>query len=125
MLLLMPDDIMARKMKSRIADWDKGKDQILRGAPHLIVVHSQADLPFAEADCVIALTYLELYACAKGLGTCWAGYLTAATNFHEPLAPALGLPQGHKCFGAVMLGYPQYKYTRIPVRSAPVVIWRT
>ena len=124
MLLLMPDDIMARKMKSRIADWDKGKDQILRGAPHLIVVHSQADLPFAEADCVIALTYLELYAYAKRLGTCWAGYLTAAANFHEPLKQALGFPQGHKCFGAVMLGYPQYKYTRIPVRNAPVVTWR-
>jgi nitroreductase len=124
MLLLMPDDIMARKMKSRIADWDKGKDQILRGAPHLIVVHSQADLPFAEADCVIALTYLELYAYAKRLGTCWAGYLTAAANFHEPLKQALGFPQGHKCFGAVMLGYPQYKYTRIPIRNAPAVTWR-
>jgi nitroreductase len=124
MLPLMRDPTMVKKMETRIAAWDKGKDQILRGAPHLIVVHSQADLPFIEADCVIALTYLDLYACAKGLGTCWAGYLTAAANFHEPLAQALGLPQGHKCFGAVMLGYPQYKYTRIPKRNAPVVTWR-
>jgi len=73
---------------------------------------------------VIALSYLELYAYTKGLGTCFAGYLTAAANFHEPLAQALGLPQGHKCFGAVMLGYPQYKYTRIPTRNATVVTWR-
>jgi nitroreductase/ferredoxin len=124
MLPLMPDESMVRKMERRIAAWNSGTDSILRGAPHLIAVHAQADLPFAEADCVIALSYLELYAYAKGLGTCWAGYLTAAANFHEPLAQALGLPNGHKCFGAVMLGYPQYKYTRIPKRNAPVVTWR-
>lgn len=124
MLPLTTDETMAKSMERKIAAWDKGVDSILRSAPHLIVVHSQADLPFAEADCVIALTYLELYAFTKGLGTCWAGYLTAAANFHEPLAHVLGLPQGHKCFGAVMLGYPQYKYTRIPMRNAPIVTWR-
>jgi nitroreductase/NAD-dependent dihydropyrimidine dehydrogenase PreA subunit len=124
MLPLTPDENMGRKMERRIAAWDKGTDTILRGAPHLIVVHSQADLPFAEADCVIALTYLELYAYTLGLSTCWAGYLTAAANFHEPLIKALALPQGHRCFGAVMIGYPQYKYTRIPKRNAPVVTWR-
>jgi nitroreductase/NAD-dependent dihydropyrimidine dehydrogenase PreA subunit len=124
MLPLIPDESMVRKMKRRIAQWEEGKDPMLRDAPHLIVVHCQADLPFAEADCVNALSYLELYAFAKGLGTCWAGYLTAAANFHEPLARALALPLGNKCFGAVMLGYPQYKYTRIPKRSEPVVTWR-
>ena len=124
MLSLIPDESMVRKMKRRIAQWDDGNDPMLRGAPHLIVVHCLADLPFAEADCVNALSYLELYAHAKGLGTCWAGYLTAAANFHKPLAQALDLPTGHKCFGAVMLGYPQYKYTRIPKRNEPVVTWR-
>lgn len=124
MLPLIPDELMARKMKNKIAAWDKGRDDILRGAPHLVIVHSRADLSFAEADCVIALTYLELYAFTKGLGTCWAGYLTTAAGFHEPLQKALNLPQGHKCFGAVMLGYPQYKYTRIPKRKAPDVTWR-
>jgi hypothetical protein len=36
----------------------------------------------------------------------------------------MDLPQGHKCFGAVMLGYPKYKYIRIPMRSVPIVTWR-
>ena len=124
MLPITTDETMAKSMERKIAARDKGIDLILRGAPHLIVVHSQADLPFAEVDCAIALSYLELYAYAKGLGTCWAGYLTAVANFHEPLAQALALPPGHKCFGAVMLGYPQYKYTRIPKRNALVVTWR-
>jgi nitroreductase/NAD-dependent dihydropyrimidine dehydrogenase PreA subunit len=124
MLPVIPDESMVRKMKRRIAQWDEGIDPMLHGAPHLIVAHCVADLPFAEVDCVNALSYLELYAHAKGLGTCWAGYLIAAANFHEPLTQALALPSGNKCYGAVMLGYPQYKYTRIPKRNAPDVTWR-
>lgn len=120
----IPDPVAAMRMKSLALAWDKGEDVILRGAPHLIMAHSQGDLPSAQADCVIALTYLELYAASKGLGTCWAGYLTAAANVFPPLREALGIPEGHRCFGAVMLGYPQYKYYRRPKRNAPLVTWR-
>lgn len=118
------DEAMVRRMSRLITAWDGGKDRILRGAPNLILVHSPADLPFAGADCVIALTYLELYAYAKGLGTCWGGYFTAAANFYAPLTEALRLPAGHQCYGAVMLGYPKYGYERIPQRNAPLVAWR-
>ncbi len=118
------DADMVRRMGRIITAWDNGKDRILRGAPNLILVHSPADLPFAEADCVIALTYLELYAYAKGLGTCWGGYFTAAANFYAPLTEALRLPAGHQCYGAVMLGYPKTGYERIPQRNAPLVSWR-
>jgi nitroreductase/NAD-dependent dihydropyrimidine dehydrogenase PreA subunit len=124
MIPLTTDEAMVKSMERKLKAWDSGEDVILRGAPHVIAVHSQGDLPFAEADCVIALTYLELYASTKGLGTCWAGYLTAAANFHEPLRKAMAIPEGHRCFGMMMLGYPQYRYTRIPERNAPRVDWR-
>ncbi len=118
------DEDMVRRMRRIITAWDNGKDRILRGAPNLILVHSPADLPFAEADCVIALTYLELYAYARGLGTCWGGYFTVAANLYAPLAEALSLPAGHQCYGTVMLGYPKTGYERIPQRNAPLVTWR-
>ncbi|WP_407313363.1 nitroreductase family protein [Desulfosporosinus sp. SB140] len=118
------DSDIAKGMENLALAWEKGEDPILRGAPHLVMVHSQADLPTAHADCVIALTYLELYAASKGLGTCWAGYLTSAANVFPPLREALGLPEGHRCFGAVMLGYPQHKYYRRPKRNAPLVTWQ-
>jgi nitroreductase len=66
---------------------------------------------------------MELYAYAKGLGTCWAGYFTAAAGMHEPLIKALEMPAGHKCFGGVMLGYPKYSYHRVPMRNKPLVTW--
>jgi len=118
------DEVLAQRSERIVASWQRGEDRILRGAPHLIVVHAPADIPFGPTDCLIALTYLELYAYARGLGTCWAGYFTSAANFHPPLTEALGLPPGHLCCGAVMIGYPLYAYARIPERNAPLVSWR-
>ena len=123
MVKKIPDPSAAKRMERLVSSWEKGEDRIVHGAPHLIVTHSPTNQPSAPSDCVIALTYLELYAFSKGLGTCWAGYLTSAANAYAPLTQALGIPKGHKCYGAVMLGYPQYKYNRIPNRNNPLVTW--
>lgn len=123
MLPALTDERMARSVGRIATAWDQGKDRILRGAPNLILVHSPADLPFAETDCVTALAYLELYAYARGLGTCWAGYFTAAAKFHSPLTETLELPPGHQCYGAALIGYPKCRYKRIPRRREAVVTW--
>ncbi len=124
MIPLTTDEAAVQRFRRIISAWDNGRDRVLRGAPHLFIAHSPADLSFPASDCAIALTYLEIYAHAKGLGTCWAGYFTAAAGLHEPLMKTLSLPPGHQCFGAVMLGYPQYSYHRIPKRNPPQITWR-
>jgi len=123
MLPLVPDDA-ADRYRRIIHVWDSGVDRIMRGAPHLVVAHSPSAVSFPEANCAHALAYLELYAFAGGLGTCWAGYFTAAANAHEPLIRTLDLPAGHRCYGAVMLGYPRYRYRRIPARDAAKLNFR-
>jgi len=100
-----------------VADWDSGKDRICRSAPHVVIAHASKDHGSALSSCTIALTYLELVAYGSGLGACWAGYFTAAANLWPPMMKALGLPDGHKCFGAMMIGYPKYKYRRISLRN--------
>lgn len=107
-----------------VADWEQGRDRIMRGAPHAIVVHAPADNVLAPGDAPIALTYLELAAYGLGLGACWAGFLTGATTFYAPVMEALQLPEGHKYMGALMVGYPKYKYSRIPLKNKPSIIWR-
>lgn len=123
MLPALTDEQRVRSMRRIITAWDQGEDRVLRGAPNLILVHAPEDQPFAETDCVTGLAHLELYAYAQGLGTCWAGYFTAAAKFHAPLTEVLALPPGHQCYGAVMIGYPQYRYKRIPQRNEAVVTW--
>jgi len=106
--------------------WERGEDIAIRGtAPHLIFAHAGKDAPYGpRTSCTIALTYLEIAAPAYGLGTCWAGFLNGAANDWPPMREALGLPEDHQCFGAMMIGYPSHEFARVPTRKAGRVIWR-
>ncbi len=119
-----PEIAKSMNMKRLVDDWNKGIDRICRSAPHVIVAHTREDLTGAQTSCAIALTYLELAAFSAGLGACWAGFFNAAANFYPPMKEALGLPDGHQSFGAMMIGYPRYQYHRIPLRKKAIVTWR-
>ena len=107
-----------------VKHWEGGTDTILRNAPALILAHADKDTRLAPTGCVIALTYLELAAAAMGMGCCWAGLFYRAVTSFPPMIDALKLPEGHECYGAMMLGYPKYSYHRIPLRKAPKITWR-
>jgi nitroreductase/ferredoxin len=104
--------------------WEYGIDVVLRGAPNLVVAHGLQSIASAQSACTIALTYLDLAAPSLGLGTCWAGYFNAAATFYPPMMEALALPEGHQSFGAMMVGYPKFKYQRLPLRNEPSIAWR-
>ncbi len=106
-----------------MAAWNAGEERICRGAPHIIICHGDKDYNMGAEDGALALGYLELYAPILDLGACWGGYFYSAVNRHPALFNALGLPQGHRAYGAVMVGYPQLKYQRLPIRKKPKVFW--
>ncbi|MBU2490721.1 MAG: nitroreductase family protein [Proteobacteria bacterium] len=119
-----PDVARAMHMDLVAAAWEAGADLVNRGAPHLIIAHGVKDFPPAQAAAILALGYLELAAPPLGLGTCWAGYFTAAANTWPPLAKAIGLPENHTVFGAAMAGIPKWGYHRLPLRDTPRVNWK-
>jgi len=133
---VMPQRAQEFNFERRVRQWENGTDVILRGAPVLVVAHgekepalppsfaAEMDNQVAPMDYAIALSYLELAAVGLGLGACWAGYVYKAANLFPPMHGALDLPEGHQCFGAMMVGYSRFPYRRIPNRSAPVVTWR-
>lgn len=104
--------------------WEKGFDKVCHNAPHLVVAHGSKKIASSTTDCVIALTYLDIAAYTMGIGTCWAGYFTTAANVYPPLKEALEIPEDHRVPGALLLGYPQYQYRRIPSRNKTKVTWR-
>jgi nitroreductase/NAD-dependent dihydropyrimidine dehydrogenase PreA subunit len=106
-----------------VAAWDMGFDRVCRGAPQVIVAHADKNWGFGAEDTALALSYLELYAPVLGLGSCWAGYFYSAVNAHPPLFEALKLPPKHRVFGAVMVGYPKFRYRRLVLRKPPRVTW--
>ncbi len=112
------------RMPGMIKAWESGLDPICRGAAGLVITHAPKDYLMAKTDSTIALTFLDLAAPSFGLGTCWAGFFMIAASQWPPLQKALALPEGNDCFGAMMIGYPKYKYHRLPLRKEADISWR-
>jgi len=121
---MAPAEADAMGLHRVVAFWDEGYDRICRGAPHIIVVHADKTWHFSAEDCTLAISHLDLYAASIGLGACWAGYFYRAINMYPPLFGALGLPSNHLAYGAIMVGYPKFKYRLIPRRNPPKVTWK-
>lgn len=105
--------------KRLVQAYDQGLDPICRGASTLIFAHCLSDLPtkFGEVDCTIAITHLDLFFPTIGLGTCWAGYIVGASKIYPPIKEFLNVPENHTVYTGLMLGYPTYKYKKIPQRK--------
>lgn len=107
-----------------VAGWENGYDGILRTAPNLVIASAPKEASNGLVDCAIALTYFELAAHAMGLGTCWAGLLQAAMLNTPALVQKIGLPEGHTAHYPMMIGYPKFKYHRLPERNQPPIHWK-
>lgn len=102
---------------------DSGRDVVLRGATTLALAHTPEDYPWCDVDCAIALTYMELHAASLGLGVCWGGLVTAASRAMPDLREALGLQDGRRLGGALMLGQPRSRHRLVPPRNPVSVDW--
>lgn len=109
-----------------IRAWDQGVDKVLRGAPHLAIAHAAPKgSEHIVEDCTLATAYLDLAAHSHGIGSCWAGFLVQAIHFeYQPVIDELELPEGHRVYTALMLGYPKFRYRHIPRRDPVSVTWR-
>ncbi|BBO73483.1 nitroreductase [Desulfosarcina widdelii] len=119
-----PDSPAADYFRPVVAGWAAGYDGILRTAQTLIVPSAPKENANGLVDLSIALAYLELAALPLGVGTCWAGLLRAAMIATPELVETVGLPEGHTWFYPMMIGYPKFKYYRLPERKAPVIHWK-
>lgn len=110
-------------MPAIIAAWDVGYDAILRNAPALVVAYAPKEASNGMVDPTLALSYLDLAAPPMGLGTCWAGLLQGALLASPQLKQELGLPAEHPFHYPMMLGYPKFRYHRLPERTPPKITW--
>lgn len=101
-----------------------GTDSILRGAPHMVLATAVRDLPRARENTLFSLAYLELYAPALGLGSCWAGLLEMCLFAgYAPLLELFPVAGEKTITGAVMVGYPKFRYQRLVDRNPLEVGW--
>jgi len=91
-------------------------------APALIVISGNAASPGSGIDCQLAAENLFLAAHAKGLGTCYMGFLLLAGENPE-VGRLLGIQEGYKMMAAAVVGHPSARPEGPPQRNPARVDW--
>ena len=115
---------MAAMFKGAVEALDMGQDIFLRDAPAIVLAYAEKNGPMSATDCAIALGYFDLAAKTAGLGCCWAGFFYMSAGTYPDMIKAIALPEGFTPYGALMVGYPRYKYHRAPARKPADIIYR-
>ena len=103
---------------------EKGLDILFRGAPHLLIASAPRQGASPVPDCLIALSYFELFAQSLGVGTVWNGLTKWAINDLLPEArQRLGIPDEHVIGYVISFGRPAVRYFRT-VQHRPAKINR-
>ena len=78
------------------------------GAPDLIIVFADSNLPNWKQDGALAMGNMMNMAKAQGIGSCWINraYEVFETEEGRALAREWGLPESYKGGGNMILGYP-------------------
>ena len=83
------------------------KLHVFYGAPTVIVVSGREDALMPEADCGAATQNMLIAAESLDIGGCWNGYVAYLfdNELGESYIKSLNIPQGHKPYYAIALGY--------------------
>lgn len=101
-------------------NYKRGIDFIYRRAPSMVAVSvnkSKAIAGCENADPIIALSYLELYAQSLGLGTLWSDCTLSIANELPEVKALLEIPDGYELNYVMLLGVPAIKYRRTVQRE--------
>lgn len=117
----LPEDVswMADMAKSWLAG---GEDEICRNAPHLLVITAGPEGACKQADCVIAMSYFDLYAQANGIGTTWCGIIDTILRTFPESRKWLGIPADHEMGYAMLFGPAGVQYPRTGQHEAEDVM---
>ena len=88
-------------------------------APTLVIVSNEPTQWWAAMDCACAIENMFLAARSLGIGSCWINQL--GTTCDDPqvreFITSLGVPENHKVYGCVALGYAD---PHMPVKEKKV-----
>jgi nitroreductase/NAD-dependent dihydropyrimidine dehydrogenase PreA subunit len=119
--------VNVRKIRSYLDSFIKRREtndsQICHHAPAVILFHGEVSKTgMADADANIWATYTSIYANTLGLGTCFNGFIVKAMGKKSKLNPTFKVPENHRVYAALLVGYPKVKYRNEASRQSPVVV---
>lgn len=103
---------------------EKRVDILFRGAPHLLIASAPGQGASPVPDCLIALSYFELFAQSLGVGTVWNGLTKWAVNNLLPETRLhLAIPEDHLIGYVMSFGRPALQFQRT-VQHGPAAVNR-
>ena len=104
--------------------WQENEvDALFLGAPHFLVASAPRTCTSPVPDCLIALSYFELFAQSLGVGTLWAGLAKWAIDDILPeLRERLNIPRDHVIGFTMIFGKPAVQYQRTVEYGAANVV---
>ena len=107
-----------------VAEIQRGRDPILYNAPLLILFHAE-ERPMSSVDtnASLALHNAALMAYSQGLGSVCIIALVNACARDRSVQQLVKLPENHKVYGALCIGYPMFEFKKWPERRAPKITW--
>lgn len=92
---------------------EKQIDILFRGAPHLLIASAPRQSASPVPNCLIALSYFELFAQSMGVGTVWNGLTKwAITDLLPETRQRLGIPEDHVVGYVMSFGRPALRFHR-------------
>ncbi|MGA9047626.1 MAG: nitroreductase family protein [Dehalococcoidia bacterium] len=111
------------QLKRLVTAVKSGTDRILRNAPALIIFHADEQSAMADINAQLAIQNAALMAYSLGLGSFYTGYILAACQRDKPIRRLINLPENHKVYGGLAIGYPQFEFKKWIERKTPEVSW--
>jgi nitroreductase len=101
-----------------------GTDLILHEPPVLILFCADSvGGTFAGTNANLALHNAALAAETMGLGCFYPGFVVIVSERDDSIAKLVGLPETHRIYGALAMGYPRLKFKKWPERNPAKVTW--
>ena len=116
-------DVLLPAFKRLIFEVRSGEGRVLRNAPTLILAHADERSFSMDINAHLALQNAALMAYARGLGSFWTGYLVGAFERDKPIRQLINLPENHKVYGGLAIGYPHFEFNKWPERKTPEITW--
>ena len=116
---------LAPEMEGLVDLFDSGTDWLVRDAPLLILFCADsAGGSHMSINANLAVQNATLAAEALGLGSMYAGFvMTANDHGGGRIAKHVSLPETHKIYGALIMGYPRLQFKKWPERNPAKVTW--
>ena len=115
---------LAPELEGLVDLYHGGTDIILREPPVLILFCADSvGGTFAATNANLAVHNAALAAETVGLGCFYPGFVVYVSGRDDSIARLVGLPETHKIYGALAMGYSRLTFKKWPERNPAKVTW--